>query len=39
LAHQLPKRLLWVEGVAHWRLGDARHGEHLLTKGLGRAKR
>ncbi len=34
LAHQLPKRLLWVEGVAHWRLRDARHAEQLLSKRL-----
>jgi DNA-binding CsgD family transcriptional regulator len=34
LAQQLPKRLLWVEGVAHWRLGDSRHAEGLLTKAL-----
>ncbi len=34
LARQLPKRLLWVEGAAYWRLGDVRHAEQLLTKGL-----
>ena len=34
LAQQLPKRLLWVEGVAHWRLGDARLAEQLLTEAL-----
>ncbi len=34
LAQQLPKRFLWVEGIARWRLGDARGAEELLTKGL-----
>jgi DNA-binding CsgD family transcriptional regulator/tetratricopeptide (TPR) repeat protein len=34
LAQQLPKRPLWAEGAAHWRLGDARLAEDLLTKAL-----
>jgi DNA-binding NarL/FixJ family response regulator len=35
LAQQLPKRLVWVEGAALWRLGCARRAEQLLTEAQG----
>ncbi|MGP6158636.1 MAG: LuxR C-terminal-related transcriptional regulator [Vulcanimicrobiaceae bacterium] len=34
LSKQLPKRFAWMEGVAHWRMADARRADPLFAEAL-----